>query len=584
MSDGKKSKKKKIIIAIIVVLVLILILVNVLKPKEEVKPEFETAKIERKTLTTTISSTGKVTTENSKNVTSQLMNYKVTGVNVKVGDKVNVGDVLCTFDTADLAKKVSDLSATINASNTSSDVSLATAQRTVQDADRSKNSTLDDLKKQLNLDFLKQDYENHNAALNTAKANLNSNNSKIASFQNQITTLTAGVQSLTVEKQALETAYNQAESVYQAKEQSVANAQAALDAAQADPSQLQSVGNLQLALTGAIAERDNAKTERDNAKSALTIKENTLASQNKQIEEVTGEIQKLQTQINSIPAQEQVVNQKRDLYTTAQKKYDDTAASLNNQVANAQGQLQSAEAQTNVSTLTVQEQLTTLQKQLDETNLKSTVAGTVTAVNAKAGDYYTGGVLLTIEGVENFIVETEIDEYDIADIQVGMEANLKTDATRDEVLTGKVISVAPAASGSTNAASAASSMSAMSAMSASTGSAATYTVKISIDTQNERLRLGMNSKVSIITKKSENVLAVPYDAITKKDDETKVVTLIKDNDEEEEIKVNVGLESGYYTEISSDKLKEGMKVKLPKVESSSTVDELLNSMGASAGM
>ena len=198
---------------------------------------------------------------------------------------------------------------------------------------------------------------------------------------------------------------------------------------------------------------------------------------------------------------------------------------------------------------------------------------------AKAGDYYAGGALLTIEGVESFIVETEIDEYDIADIKEGMEVVIKTDATRDEELAGKVISVAPASTA--NAAT-----SAMTGMgTATTGSSsATYTVKIELTTPNDRLRLGMNAKLSIITNKSENVLAVPYDAITEKEDGTKSVTIIKDDNSEEEINVTTRLESGYYTEISSDKLKAGMKVKLPKIDGSSSVDELLNSMGATAGM
>ena len=142
-----------------------------------------------------------------------------------------------------------------------------------------------------------------------------------------------------------------------------------------------------------------------------------------------------------------------------------------------------------------------------------------------------------------------------------MEVSIKTDATRDELLSGEVISVAPAATSSV----ASSQMATVGMSSAGTSGSATYTVKVAINTPNDRLRLGMNSKISIITKKSENVLTVPYD------------------NSEEEISVNVGLESGYYTEISSDKLKEGLKVKIPKV-SGGGIDELLNSMGATAGM
>lgn len=567
-----KFKKKTIIISIIIILIAIFVLSNVFSSKESDVQDFETALVEKKTLTTTISSTGKIATENSKNVTSQLMNYKVTGVNVKVGDKVNEGDVLCTFDTADLAKTVADLSATINAANTTSGVTVASAERAVQDIQRTRDNTLAELNK--TVQNTRQDYDNHNAALNTAKSNLQTKQTEVKNLENQVPTLTASVN-------AAQTAKNEAQNVYTQKETEYTNAKTALETA--DPSQLEILESLQAALVGATQAKENAKAE-------LTVKENTLATEQAKLSEVTGKINTLNaeiTQLNqTIPGQEATVNAKREVLSAAEKAYNDQASTLNNQVANAQGQLDSAKAQTSVGTLTTEEQLNIYQKQLAETNLKAPAAGTVTAVNVKAGDYYTGGAVVTIEGVESFIVETEIDEYDIADVKVGMEAIIKTDSTRDEVLDGEVISVAPAATGST--ASSASGMSGLSSAGMgsglSSGSSATYTVKIAINTLNDRLRLGMNAKLNIITQKSTDVLAVPYDAVTVRENGTKFVTIIHGDNVEEDIDVTTGLESGYYTEISSDKIQEGETVKIPKIDSTTSADELLNSMGATGGM
>lgn len=569
-----KFKKKTIIISIIIILIAIFVLANVFSSKESDVPDFETAVVEKKTLTTTISSTGKIATENSKNVTSQLMNYKVTGVNVKVGDKVNAGDVICTFDTADLAKTVSNLSATINATNTTSGVTVASAERAVQETQKARDNALEPLDKAVQ--NARQDYDNHNAALNTAKSNLQTKQTEIKNLENQVPTLTASVN-------AAQTAKNEAQNVYNQKETEYTNAKTAFETAQNDPSQLGVLGALEITLVGATQAKDNAKAE-------LTVKENTLATEQAKLNEVTGKINTLNseiTQLNqTIPGQEANVNAKREALASAEKAYNDQASTLNNQVANAQGQLDSARAQTSVGTLTVEEQLNAYQKQLAETNLKAPAAGTVTAVNVKAGDYYTGGAVVTIEGIESFIVETEIDEYDIADVTVGMEAVIKTDSTRDEELSGEVISVAPAATGST-----ASSATAMSGLSSagmgsglSSGSSATYTVKVAINTPNDRLRLGMNAKLNIITKKSTDVLAVPYDAVTVREDGTKFVTIIHGENVEEDIDVTTGLESGYYTEISSDKIQEGETVKIPKIDSTTSADELLNSMGATGGM
>ena len=210
--------------------------------------------------------------------------------------------------------------------------------------------------------------------------------------------------------------------------------------------------------------------------------------------------------------------------------------------------------------------------QIENGVIKSTVNGTVTQVNIKAGDIYTGSTIAVIEGCEDFIVEAEIDEYDIPDISVGMRVLIKTDATRDEELEGRVIYTAPSAT----TASTSSSMGAASS-SATSGSSATYTVKISLDTPNDRLRLGMNAKLSIITESKEDVWSVPYDAVYDREDGTHYIEILKNEETEEiqEITVEKGLEGTYYVEISSDELKEGIRVVHPKIEAGNSMKELI---------
>ena len=133
-----------------------------------------------------------------------------------------------------------------------------------------------------------------------------------------------------------------------------------------------------------------------------------------------------------------------------------------------------------------------------------------------------------------------------------MDVKIRTDSTRDEELEGKVIFIAPA-SNEMNSANTGMSMSGVSS------SKASYLVKIEILTPNDRLKLGMNAKLSIITDKSENALVVPYDAINEKNDGKHYITIIKDDGSREDIEVEIGLESGYYTEVKSDKIAEGMR-------------------------
>ena len=115
---------------------------------------------------------------------------------------------------------------------------------------------------------------------------------------------------------------------------------------------------------------------------------------------------------------------------------------------------------------------------------------------------------------------------------------------------------------------------------------ATYKVQIELLTQNDRLRLGMNAKLSIITNSKNDVWTVPFEAIFERDDGTKYIEILKDEEtkEKEELDVQTGIEGTYYVEIKSDKLKEGMKVVLPEVDTSNSIESLIEAMGADVGV
>ena len=245
--------------------------------------------------------------------------------------------------------------------------------------------------------------------------------------------------------------------------------------------------------------------------------------------------------------------------------------------------LSGAEISSSVGTETQKMQIKEYQDKLEEGTLKSTVSGTVTKVNVKPGDIYTGTTIATVEGCEDFIVEAEIDEYDIADVKEGMKVIIKTDATREEELEGRVIYTAVSA---TNSAMQTGMTSAATTQMEKAGGNATYNIKIALDTPNDRLRLGMNAKLSIITEMKENVLSVPYDSVYTREDGSKYIEIAKNDtgEEKEEIDVKTGIEGSYYIEVISDKLKPGMKVVLPKVDTNNSVEELIEMMGAGAGV
>ena len=331
------------------------------------------------------------------------------------------------------------------------------------------------------------------------------------------------------------------------------------------------LSNLKSELVAKQAELNNIPAQPD-------IHENVTENENTTVqtdiidnsEVLLQEIAKLQEAIAELEASIPIL---KATYESAVANLNNVSSSLDSTVASMQDNLTNAELTAQSSSIAQNSQLKTYQEQLEKGIVTSTISGTVTSVGVKKGDIYTGGNIATVNGCDEFIVEAEIDEYDIADIKTGMKALIKTDATRGEELEGTVsyVSISPTASNS---------------LTTTPSSNVTYTIKITLHEQNERLRLGMNAKISIIVNQKENVWSVPYEAIYEREDGSHYIEVVKDENtvETEELDVEVGIEGTYYTEIISNSLEDGMKVLLPERDTSNSIEELINSMGADAGI
>ena len=243
-----------------------------------------------------------------------------------------------------------------------------------------------------------------------------------------------------------------------------------------------------------------------------------------------------------------------------------------------------------------------VERAIGECSVRSTIGGTVTTLNVKAGESFNGGTVATVEGVNDLLVEAEVSEYDIADIAVGMKAMMKTDATRDKELSGVVTYVAPKASnsgskGGLGALSGLIGMDASSMSQSASGSgstSATYLIRIAFDEQNPRLRLGMNAKVSIITESVENAISVPFESVVEESNGDKYVEIATNYNEastsdgkipfeKKKVKVNTGIRGSYYVQVSGD-INVGDYVYVPAAEGADSIDEIMNMMGSSAGV
>lgn len=301
-------------------------------------------------------------------------------------------------------------------------------------------------------------------------------------------------------------------------------------------------------------------------------------------------------------------NNAYDAYERQLQSQEDTMRSGSSTLQSRQDSVTSSQLSASTSGISDKQQIERYQEQIAACNVTAPCSGIVTAVNLEAGDSYNGGAIVTIEDISSYEVTVEIDEYDISKIKVGQKVVIKTNGTGDLELEGKVISIAPRASA---------------------GSNVTYTVKTSIDTPCEDLRMDMTAKLSIIISSKENVLTVPYAAVqTAEDgsfyvevpDENSKTTGLQENPDGDtepaqdgypseggqpagegqpapqgipgnaagplptrRIPVTKGIESDYYVEISGEGIEEGLEVIVPADDSLDDLNRLLEQMGPMGG-
>ena len=600
---SKKAKKRLIIILVIIILVCLIFKPFNQKPVEENK--IETQAIEKRDIATSIGATGKIETSNTKNVVSSLTGMEIKTVNVKEGDTISIGDVICTFDMSNVEENLKVAQNSLNISNAQGALGIQSAQRNLNDSIKNKDTQVN-ITKQDTGNALKayQDAQNELSSLqNTLASKKSARDSFIKTYNSSLSEYT----NIKAEYDKKESTYNQATNSYNAGVASFENAQIEYNkyfvagtqnqlnpstGTVIDPSEYQdgeyatpthravmtNYNQAQATLISLETNLNTAKSDYLNYKSIYDNAVNSYSPLESQYQAIEAEISSLEANVKTLQAN---VDSLKNAYDKTVQAQNSAVSTADSNIASMQDALSNSELSSSLNRQTQQAQINTYQDQLEKGILTSTVDGTVTSVNAKPGDIYTGSTIAVIEGVQEFIIEAEIDEYDIADVEVGMEVLIKTDATRDEELKGRIIYVAQSATDVSEIAG-----TSMTSMTTSGTSNATYKIQIALDTQNDRLRIGMNARLSIITDSREDVWTVPIEAIHEKDDGSKYIEILKNEQtgEKEELKVETGFESSYYIEINSDKIKEGMKVVMPDVEADNSVETLIEMMGADAGI
>lgn len=221
---------------------------------------------------------------------------------------------------------------------------------------------------------------------------------------------------------------------------------------------------------------------------------------------------------------------------------------------------------------------------LEACSVTAPMDGTVTAIGVEAGDTYSGGDLLEISNCTSLQVSTTVDEYDISEVAKGQRVVILTDATGEEELEGEITYVAQTMGSSLDSSSGSSGSGSTGMMSSTdTSSASGYEVRIRLQSTNEKLRIGMTAKCSIIKEEVTDVYAVPYDAVHTNTNGDTVLYVMDSSGMRSEVSVTKGMESDYYVEVSGDGLSEGLQVMIP-TDSASTSSDQKDSGGSLDGL
>lgn len=487
-------------------------------------PRPNTAPVQRTSITSGVSGTGSLTA-----ITEQNLGFttggQLTAVNVKVGDRVTVGQVLATIDPFSAQQALDQARG-----------QLRTQQATLEKLTNSpvvagNQDTLDQAQKIL--DKTKAQASAQNDAAETAVDNA---------------------------RRALSQAKKEQDKAEDAAKAACSTTAMAMPTSPSTPSTNSAVTMLTSGSGSSSASSSaactSAKAAVSQAKSGVVTAQNNLDTA-KQQQDVTEESGRLAV----ANAQQGVVSAQNALNSSASDRPSDISAQAG-QVTAAQSAVDSA------------------QRGVDDTTLRAPIDGTVAAVNGTVGEFVspsantsalapgsdaaipgTGGSgnsaaaaqaaanptrpggtqFLVLDNVDEFQVVMSYTETDAASIAPGQKVRLTFDAVPDLDLTGSVLSVSPTATAISGVIS--------------------YYVTVVLPQGDPRLKSGMTAQAEVLTKEIPGVLAVPSAAVHTQNG-TSTVSVLDPNGAQHAVTVQTGATGDGKTQILSG-VTEGQQVVLP---------------------
>ena len=452
--------------------------------------------LKKEDLNESVNVSGIVQSAQVSSVTTGLSN-KVTSLNVKVGDYVNKGDVICTLDDADIRRAIQDKEKEIGEEKQRLQEAYNKAVTQVDEARRAKDN----------------EKKNQDTLVDAARAARD----RAAEALSAVTP-----------------AYDAAKANYEVMEKAVASAQKDVDAA---TDARQKAYDAWIAAGGA--------TEGD-AYLAYQKADETLNEKNTALESART--------LYSYDSYTQAYNTAKQAYDAAAAERD-TAESAYKQADSARYQaLDACDTTINTALSALQEAekqlqkgvdskaLDDLKKSLEDTILKAETSGKITDLKVNVGSICKGDVA-TIQSTDQLVLSVSIPEYAINKVQVGMPASITSDAASGEIR-GTVSRISPTAGSGDGE---------------STGSSSGFAADIAIQTP-ESIFIGSKAKAEIILASKSNVYSVPLDAVAPGDDGQDVIYARQGEGAFSPVTVTTGMKNDYAVEVSGTSLQDGLEI------------------------
>ena len=442
------------------------------------------------TIIATVSASGQISSSDSVDIQPKVTGT-ITWVGVKEGQKVSAGQALMTVDSTTARQQYNDDKNALAAAELQYQKDSASAPidyqkdqtafiNAQQDLNDEYSKALDTLATTyldepavatgLNTTLYGYDFSSNNSQQNVdALGNLFTNSDQVQKIQ---TFKTSAVN----DYQSARTLYDPAAVTYKSITRTSSNAQIAAMLQQSISASTALAQGAQSVLNYLSEVQDLATANNQKLPAAVATLQTNARSY---LSTVNSDLANLQTEKKTLANDTQAV-------TTAQQNVQ------LDQVGNTNGS-NPISLQISANSIAKQKQdLATEGTKLADYTIVAPFAGTLSAVTGKVGDNAGSASVATVITNQN-IVELSVNEVDAAKLAVGQKATLTFDAIDNLTLTGTVAEVDTAGT--------------------VTQGVVSYGVKISLDSQDSRIKSGMTVNAAVQTAVHPDVLTVPSSAV-----------------------------------------------------------------------